>query len=878
MKFSSLLSSVVITTSVSAATYDQTIANRYIVEFHEQEEGIHKRFLDEGLPIEVRHLFDHDVFTGMSFDVRDSGLTYEALKKNPHVKNVWPVNRYAKRDNTYKMQNSPAWNPHVNTGVQELHNRNITGEGVVVGVIDTGADVNHPALKGKVISAVSFINSSTPLNGTIDCEGHGTGCASIIVGDTPQIMGVAPGAKIRAYQVTTCGIDATDELLILAALQAYDDKVDLISWSMGSTFSFGVDTLSQITARVAEKIPVVVSAGNEGYYGPYTANNLGAFGKAISVGLTVTEQVVTYNATFISSSGNNLTFPFLENSAISPNVSATYKVQLEGNLCKKNVTQASDSDTIIVGLSGSCPAQSFVPLIEQGGYLGAIVLYDPSLLGYLEVLDMNLQLLGAASSEVNNWIMNETSKNSTLKLFVSLDQIPGAMPRLSSISGAISSMSSWGPTFSQRFYPNIMAPGGDFLLAKPPTGYYEASGTSFACPYIAGVVALYLSTHKNASVDEVRNRLLASTNLLPQSIALLNATEIATFNKSTIAPLIQQGAGFIDAVQFFDKKTLLLSEPFLSLNDTKHRVSTFTISFRNGDSEAVTYDVSNKGFDTVYTRNSSWQIPRYYPNVTAQVPTASFILNQTVTLQPGQETSFNVTIQPPTNIDSYYAPVFEGAIIIQGSNNDTIRVPYIGSQYDVSEWLPFKQGPLVYYSADDELLPLEDIENTLSIPDLDISSLVLKFQMRFGSNVLSFRLVDHDYKISTFSPSSFERNDGFNGTLLLAYQGSAVISDFATWGVNSPGEFEILGVGEYDTAPPGQYRVLGYALKPFGNSEAPEDYQLMLSKDFEIVSTNGTNSTSSQSASLSTKRSEAINSSVSSWMAAMLLFISLFAV
>lgn len=88
MQFSLLLSSVAICTLVSAAAYDQTVPNRYIIEFHEKDQGIHKRFLKEGLPIDVRHLFDHEVFTGMSIDVKDSRLTYEALNQLPQVKNV----------------------------------------------------------------------------------------------------------------------------------------------------------------------------------------------------------------------------------------------------------------------------------------------------------------------------------------------------------------------------------------------------------------------------------------------------------------------------------------------------------------------------------------------------------------------------------------------------------------------------------------------------------------------------------------------------------------------------------------------------------------------------------------------------------------------
>lgn len=727
---------------------------------------------------------------------------------------------------------------------------------------------------------MSFINSSTPINGTIDCEGHGTACGSIIVGDTPQVVGVAPGAKLRAYQVLTCdGKEETDELMIHALLQAYSDNVDMISWSMGAIHTFGIDPVTQITARIAEKIPIIVSAGNDGLHGPYTSNYLGSLGDTITVGMTVTEQLVTYNATFISSGGNNLTFPYLDAGAIAQNVSTTYNVQLENDLCKTNFTRINSSDTIIIGLGDSCKPEDYISDIQEGGYDGIIALQDPKLLGYLEVSRGNMLFLGSASSELNDWINNETSKNFTIKLFVGQDQLPGAMPRLSTISGAISSMSSWGPTFSQRFFPHIMAPGHQYLVGNPISNYSQSTGTSFACPYVAVVVALYLSTHKNASVKEVRNRLIASTDLLPQSVVDLNSAEVATFNDLAIAPLVQQGAGFVNAVQFFDKKTLLLSEPCLSLNDTKNRISTFTISLRNDDSKEVTYNISNKGFDTVYTRNSTWQVPAYYPDVTTQGPTARFMLNGTIVLKPGQEASFNVTIQPPSDVDSCYAPVFEGAIIIQSSNNETVRVSYIGSQYNVYEWLPFDEDPFIFYNTDDELLALEDIDNTLSVPALEISSLILKYQLRFGSTVVAFALVEHDFQTSSFSPSSSDTDSGFNETLIInKEQGKGNESAvFLTLGIVAPTEGKIIGFGENVTVVPGHYRVLAYALKAFGNRDLAQDYQLRLSKDFKILAENGTQTTNGQSSSLSTRRSGANYSSVSSWMAAILLLFSLFA-
>lgn len=82
----------------------------------------------------------------------------------------------------------------------------ITGEGIVIGIIDTGVDWEHPALKqswrgydqGVTDSAYNwydFINSSLLPE---DDHGHGTSVISIAVGkdqDSNKQVGVAPGAK-----------------------------------------------------------------------------------------------------------------------------------------------------------------------------------------------------------------------------------------------------------------------------------------------------------------------------------------------------------------------------------------------------------------------------------------------------------------------------------------------------------------------------------------------------------------------------------------------------------------------------------------------------------------------------------------------------------
>lgn len=51
------------------------------------------------------------------------------------------------------------WTSHATTGVDKLHSEGILGEGALIGVIDTGVNYDHPAVRLLYISPEAALNS-----------------------------------------------------------------------------------------------------------------------------------------------------------------------------------------------------------------------------------------------------------------------------------------------------------------------------------------------------------------------------------------------------------------------------------------------------------------------------------------------------------------------------------------------------------------------------------------------------------------------------------------------------------------------------------------------------------------------------------------------
>ncbi len=149
----------------------------------------------------------------------------------------------------------------------------LTGRGVVVAVVDSGIDVNHPDLADHIVAQHCFARGGCPPNNlqesdvAQDSNGHGTHVAGIITSrGTASPQGIAPDASIVAVRVlddqgrgwNSDVIAAID--WIVANQWHYDVKVINLSVGGGS-YDSACDTADANTIVMANAVAAARAAG-----------------------------------------------------------------------------------------------------------------------------------------------------------------------------------------------------------------------------------------------------------------------------------------------------------------------------------------------------------------------------------------------------------------------------------------------------------------------------------------------------------------------------------------------------------------------------------------------------------------------------------------
>ena len=143
----------------------------------------------------------------------------------------------------------------------------LDGGGVVVCVVDSGVDLDHPDLRG--VELRGWRDSINGIEEPYDDEGHGTAMTGIIVSNG-GLDGVAKGVDLLVAKAINSEGQGTDETVSDSVDWCVQQGADIISLSLGGSQSFGSDffTIDELEQSVDDALDsgvfVVSSAGNDG--------------------------------------------------------------------------------------------------------------------------------------------------------------------------------------------------------------------------------------------------------------------------------------------------------------------------------------------------------------------------------------------------------------------------------------------------------------------------------------------------------------------------------------------------------------------------------------------------------------------------------------
>ncbi|KAG6227823.1 hypothetical protein E4U26_001444 [Claviceps purpurea] len=699
------------------------VPGAYIFELEDGQDvsAFEKSMADDG---KTRMKLEFELFNGLSFQLHDLKTDKEKVAKYaamPAVKAVHPVIVYdipkpriewiAPNGSTFqhsglasRAEGGPdTFSPHVMTQVDILRAKGITGKGIKVAVIDSGIDYLHPALggcygKGCLVSfghdfvgdAYTGTNTPVPGENPMDCLGHGTHVAGIIAAQNNSFgfTGTAPGVSLGAYRAWGCVGGSGNDVLIAAFNKAYQDGADIITASLGGPSGWVGDPLAVTVSRIVDKgVPCVVAIGNSGKMGVFYAASP-ANGQHVSAIASFDSAQAPYFlivSKYQIDNGPEQSFghrhtrlrnwynvslpawassldPTIKNDACAPFPANTpdlskFIVLIRRGTCdlSDKIQHAIDKGAKYVLIYNDAPGTSEIDLgpIGLGAVTAVSMIDDKTGETFIKALKdgkkLTLKMVGP-DSNVEQWVGTDDNTNT---------------------GGAVSTLSSWGPTFEMDTKPQYGAIGGYVLSTYPRSAgsYAIFSGTSMACPQAAGIIALIRQVRGAITPQQIQD--LLSSNANPQ-----------LFNDGTkfydyLAPVPQQGAGLLQA---YDAaySTALLSPSGLSFNDTAHFTKSLNFTLHNTDKGREKYKITHMPAITMYTLGKDSIYVQPFPNEVVHAA-ATLKFSETIfTLRGGETKTIEVSATAPEGLDAKRLALWSGYIAINGSEGASLSLPYQG--------------------------------------------------------------------------------------------------------------------------------------------------------------------------------------------------------
>lgn len=537
------------------------------------------------------------------------------------------------------------------TGIFDSSNSGYDGSGMVVAVLDTGLDYNHTAFSvdnftsqklGMTYEDVAavldktkakeqagslsvddvYINEKVPFSydyADNDSDvfsthnNHGTHVSGVIVGNDDVITGVAPNAQLVSMKIFSDVMDTSRTAWILAALEdCVILGVDVINMSLGTSCGFSTETEDELTGGAYQKvkdagISLIVAASNS-YSSAYGSEKNGNLGLTSNPDTGTVGSPSTYAGAMSVASISGEETPYL----LYDKTVIYFDEATNG---------ASEEKDFVTTLLGDTESQVYDYVIIPGvgrsaDYTGVDVKGKIALVrrgdNTFEEKAMIAEAQGAAGIIVYNNVSGDIKMNvgDAALAVCSISQDDGKMlvekgngkitiSKKQTSGPFISDFSSWGPTPDLGIKPEITAHGGNILSSVTGGGYDRQSGTSMACPNLAGVAVL-MRQYVVENFPEIADDNLEVTNMV--NCLLMSTADIALGTNGQPYFVRKQGAGLANLtsalettayITTYDRDDNAMDRAKLELGDDPEKTGVYQMHFavHNFGSKKLTYNL-----------------------------------------------------------------------------------------------------------------------------------------------------------------------------------------------------------------------------------------------------------------------------------------------
>jgi len=441
------------------------------------------------------------------------------------------------------------------------------GSGIIISIIDTGINLNHPDLDGQIIGGYDFIDNDDMPE---DINGHGTQVAGIIAANG-NLKGIAPNSKILMYKVSEDGESVPSNLIIKAIEKSIEDDADIINISLGiNQTNTKID--QAVNKAIKNNIFVVTAAGN---FGPElsTIGSPGINPNTITVGATFNNVTSSLVATFEIEDKTFNVFPMVGTQALTDPITSQIifgkygKIDdLLGNNFEGSILliqRGSDIEGEIVYFSdkeknaANVGAKAIIVYNNEPGIFFGELIHEYVDEGYEPTIP-------ALSVSRNDGLIIKEILQSGTKGILDVFYHPDF----------VAYFSSRGPVSPFYIKPDLVAPGA-FINTTDINGNYKiSSGTSFAAPHVAGTAALILQKNPELTPQELKS-------------ILMTTSEIVYDQFDNRFPIEVSGNGRIDASKAINAELIIMPPNLIFDLSSTNQIQTKHLKINGIDGESM---------------------------------------------------------------------------------------------------------------------------------------------------------------------------------------------------------------------------------------------------------------------------------------------------